>query len=146
MIIGMEPLSKIISGKATPFTCYKNFKWKPYKLLKTMLLLAVLIVFHATSCTDNRTGFCKIKMVTKMKGDYYLQHVCSTLLKSHLYNIMTSINKKTTSTQTNKMTVSIILLLLRILPQKGHPWMMLHMHAFIINRPFNRFLFPLDFC
>ena len=37
-----------------------------------------------------------------MKGDYYLQHVCSTLLKSQLYNIMTSINKKTIlSKQTN---------------------------------------------
>ena len=73
-----------------------------------------------------------------MKEDYHLQHVCSTLLKSQLYNIMTSINKKTTSKQTNKMTVSIILLLLGILTQKGHPWMMLHMHAFF-NRPFNRF-------
>ena len=103
-----------------------------------MLLLAVLTVFHATCCTDNRTGFCKIKMVTKTKGDYYLQHVHNTLLKSQLYNIMTSINKITTSKQTNKMTVSIILLLLGILTQKGHPWMMLHMHAFI-NRPFNRF-------
>lgn len=64
-----------------------------------------------------------------------------TLLKSHLYNIKTSINKKTTSKQTNKMTISIILLLLGILTQKGHPWMMLHMHAFS-NRPF---AFPLDF-
>ena len=60
-------------------------------------------------------------MVMKMKEDYHLQHVCSTLLKSQLYNIMTSINKKTTSKQTNKMTVSIILLLLGILTQKGHP-------------------------
>ena len=74
----------------------------------------------------------------KMKEDYHLQHVCSTLLKSQLYNIMTSINKKTTSKQTNKMTVSIILLLLGLLTQKDHPWMMLHMHAFI-HRPFNRF-------
>lgn len=73
----------------------------------------------------------------KMKEDYHLQHVCSTLLKSQLYNIMTSINKKTTSKQTNKMTVSIILLLLGILTQKGHPQMMLHMYAFI--RPFNCF-------
>ena len=56
-----------------------------------------------------------------MKGDYYLQHVRSTLLKSQLYNIMISINRKTTSKQTNKMTVSIILLLLGILAQKGHP-------------------------
>ena len=77
-----------------------------------------------------------------MKEDYHLQHVCSTLLKSQLYNIMTSINKKTTSKQTNKMTVSIILLLLGILTQKGHPLMMLHMHAFF-NRPFNRFSFHL---
>jgi len=89
--------------------------------LKTRLLLAVLTVFHATCCRDNRTGFCKIKMAMKMKGDYHLQNVCSTLLKSQLYNIMTSINKKTTSKQTNKMTVSIILLLLGILTQKGHP-------------------------
>ena len=38
----------------------------------------------------------------KMKEDYHLQHVCSTLLKSQLYNIMTSINKKTIlSKQTN---------------------------------------------
>ena len=56
-----------------------------------------------------------------MKEDYHLQHVCSTLMKSQLYNIMTSINKKTTSKQTNKMIVSIILLLLGILTQKGHP-------------------------
>ena len=55
---------------------------------------------------------------------------------------MTSIDKKTTSKQTIKMAVSIILLLLGILTQKDHPWMMLHMQAFI-NRPFTRFLFPL---
>ena len=55
-----------------------------------------------------------------------------------IQHIMPSVNRKTTSKQTNKMTVSIILLLLGILTQKGHPWMMLHMHAFF-NRPFNRF-------
>ena len=98
----------------------------------------MLTVFHATCCTNNRTGFCKIKMVTKTKGDYYLQHVCSTLLKSQLYNIMTIIKEITTSKQTNKMTGTIILLLLGILTQKGHPWMMIHMYAFI-NRPLNRF-------